>query len=95
MHCNLSLSPLLDDKRPRTSYLQSGRGQFSRVTKKMKEGDENLTRSQLLSQLDSVKDGNAVPKLACKKFVPLSAAVSACVEKVVLGDSKNETVTPS
>ena len=50
--------------------------------------------SQPLSQPDSLNDGSAVPKSASKKFVPLSAAVSAHVEKVVLEDSK-ETMTVS
>lgn len=55
----------------------------------------DMGRSQPLSQPDSLNDGSAVPKSASKKFVPLSAAVSAHVEKVVLGDSKEETMTQS
>lgn len=43
----------------------------------------DVGRSQPLSQPDSLNDGSAVPKSASKKFVPLSAAVSAHVEKVV------------
>lgn len=52
-------------------------------------------RSHLPSQPGSVKDGRAVPKSASKNFVPLSAAVSARVEKVVLEDSKEEAMTQS
>ena len=46
----------------------------------------DVGQSQLPSQPNSVNDGSAVPKSACKKFVLLSAAVSARVEKVVLED---------
>ena len=53
----------------------------------------DVGRSQLPSQPNSVNDGSAVPKSACKKFVLLSAAVSAHVEKVVLEDLKEEALT--
>ena len=50
----------------------------------------DVGRSRLPSQPNSVNDGSAV---ASKKFVPLSAAVSARVEKVVLEESKEEAST--
>ena len=53
----------------------------------------DMGRWQLPSQPNSVNDGSAVPKSACKKFVLSSAAVSACVEKVVLKDLKEEALT--
>ena len=52
-------------------------------------------RPQLPSQPNNVNDGTAVPKSASKKIVPLSAAVSARVEKVVLEDPKEEAMTQS
>ena len=55
----------------------------------------DVGRPQLPSQPDSVNDGTAVPKSASKKIVPLSAAVSARVQKVVLEDSKEEAMTQS
>ena len=48
----------------------------------------DVGRSQLPSQPNSVNDGSAVPKSACKKFVLLSAPVSPRVEKVDLEDLK-------
>ena len=53
----------------------------------------DVGQSQLPSQPNSVNDGSAVPKSACKKFVLLSPAVSPRVEKVVLEDLKEEAST--
>ena len=44
---------------------------------------EKEIKDDLPSQPNSVHDGSAATKLASKTFVPLSAAVSARVEKVV------------
>jgi hypothetical protein len=55
----------------------------------------DVRRSQQLSQPNTVNDGSLVSKSACQTFVPLSAAVSARVEQVVLQDSKEEAMTQS